>query len=142
MKSKIRLAVIVAVMVVVVAGCDSLSPNYSGNGNEFNVIGVVTDTGDQSIAAEVIHIEVSNGKADGWWDEGSHRFHDNCDCDGGFVQSRTTVGVVYNENGNEISPSRVAIGDCVNFVGTIRADNEGKSHNYRPVFETATVVDC
>lgn len=141
MKSKIRLAALAVAMVFVVTGCDSFSPNYSGSGNEFNVTGVVTDTGDQSISVEVFDILLANGKADGWFDEGSHRFHDNCDCDSGWMHGRMDVGTAFID-GVEVEPSEIPVGACVNFVGTIRADKEGKSHNYRPVYETATVVDC
>lgn len=122
----------------VAVGC----ANYSGSGNEFTVKGRVTGTGESSLEVDVYEIDQTSGRANGWFEDGvSHRLHDNCDCHG-FWSGRKQYGQVISNEGRLISPSDVTIGSCVEFDGKIRSNQEGKSHDDRPVYDTATEIAC
>ena len=121
------------------AGCGA---NYSGNGNEFVVDGKVTDPGHHSLKARIYMVEEANGEADDWFKPGTvHQIHDNCNCHG-WDASNKRYGTVYGLNGQELNPSEVAIGACVEFEGKIRADQEGKVTEDRPVYDVAKVEQC
>jgi len=122
------------------SGC--AGPNYSGNGNEFIVHGKVTDPGKHSIKARIYEVDEAYGEADGWFKPDTvHQLHDNCDCHG-FWSSNKKYGVVYSNNGYEISPNYVAVGACVRFEGKMRANQEGKMTEDRPVYDNAQVETC
>lgn len=117
--------------------------NYSGEGNEFSVTGVVLDAGDQSLKIDVEEVDYVNGWSKGWMDDmDGHRVHDNCDCHGTWT-GRKQYGEVYDLDGEVIEPSEVAVGACVHMVGAIRTDSDGKTSHRRPVYETAQIlVEC
>lgn len=115
--------------------------NYSGEGNEFEVKGVVTDPGEQSLKVRIYEIDETHGQANGWFEIGNvHQIHDNCDCHGAW-SGRKTYGTVY-DGGMIIEPSEVLLGSCVDLVGKIRANQEGKYTSDRPVFDTAQIIPC
>lgn len=129
--------------IVALSGCS----NYSGEGNEFVVVGQVTDPGEESLKADITKIIETNGDADGWFKIGhEHQLHDNCDCDDGFFRSNITVGKVLDFSGAEIEPDSVLEGACIVFEGTIRDDltSNGKTSygKPRPVYNTAQIVEC
>lgn len=118
-------------------------PNYSGEGNEFTVDGTVTTAGHHSLTADIYSVKKEEGQAEGWFENGiSHQIHDNCDCGGGFWNGHIEVGRVLDLQGQEISPFQVAVGACVEFEGKIRADQEGKTHEDRPVYDLAQEIPC
>ena len=116
--------------------------NPSGEGNEFVVTGEVTHVGTQSIGADIFEIDETNGDANGWFEDGTyHVIHDNCDCHG-FWSGRKQYGHVENFDGETIDISEVVVGECIEFTGKIRSDNDGKYTSERPVYEVAQVVPC
>jgi hypothetical protein len=118
-------------------------PNYSGEGNDFTVDGTVTTAGSRSLTADIYGIKKEEGQAKGWFEDGvSHQIHDNCDCDSDFWTSNIKVGRVLDLQGQEIEPFQVAVGACVEFEGKIRADQEGKYHHDRPVYDVAQEIPC
>jgi hypothetical protein len=138
-RSKLPPLLAIPAGAMALAGCGA---NYSGEGNEFIIHGKVTDPGKHSLKANIYEIDIADGEADGWFKIGTkHQIHDNCDCHG-FWSSNKKYGVVYNLQGYETSPSQVAVGACVRFDGKIRADQEGKTTDDRPVYDVAQVEEC
>lgn len=139
LKSRAYYALALPVGALALAGC---GPNYSGAGNDFVVHGKVTDPGRHSIKARIFEVDQADGAADGWFKLGSvHQLHDNCDCHG-FWSDNKKYGVVYDRQSNEIEPQAVAVGACVEFDGRIRANQEGKYTEDRPVYDVAQVEAC
>lgn len=137
-KNILRATACALALGIAAVGC----ANYSGNGNEFTVKGRVTDPGKQSLKVDIYEIDQTSGRANGWFEDGvSHRIHDNCDCHGAWT-GRKQYGHVISNEGQEISPAEVTVGSCVEFEGKIRSNQEGKTHNDRPVYDTATVIAC
>lgn len=131
---------VAALSLAAVAGC---GPNYSGEGNDFKVDGKVTTAGHRSLTVDVYDIKKEEGDAKGWFEDGvSHQIHDNCNCSGNFWNDNETVGRVLDMQGHEVSPSSIAVGTCVEFDGRIRANQEGKYHYDRPVYNVAQEIPC
>lgn len=132
-----------AAILGLVAGLSACGPNYSGEGNDFKVKGIVLDAGQRSLTVDVYKIEQENGDAHGWFEDGRiHQIHDNCNCSGGFWNDNKKVGEVYDFNGRVVQPSEVAVNTCVEFTGKIRAHHRGKAHPERPVYEVAQEIPC
>lgn len=124
-------------------GLTACGPNYSGEGNDFRVDGRVTTAGHRSLTVDVYNIKKEEGEANGWFEDGvSHQIHDNCNCSSDFWTSNEKVGHVLNLQGEEVEPFQVPLGTCVEFEGKIRANQEGKYHHDRPVYELAQEIPC
>lgn len=139
-----RIKVIIAVLVLGVLLTPCSEASYSGDGNEFTVLGKVTYVGRQSIGTDVYEVVETNGRARGWFDDGVyHVIHDNCDCKSSWAgHSRTKVGHVEGVDGEEISMDDLNVGLCMRFTGKIRSDKEGKTYNNRPVYDVAQIIPC
>jgi len=127
--------------VALVIGCGY---NYSGKGNEFELIANIDHVGKRSITVRVYSVDWAKGEADGWFAKGErHQIHNNYnECD---WSSPHTVGRVYKANGHN-SVERISIddlrpGETVLITGKIRrnASTCGKSQRikWRPVYDGA-----
>ncbi len=134
----LRATALAVLLGVAAMGC----ANYSGDGNEFEVEGKVTKASEQSLTVDIYEIGETHGDANGWFEDGvSHKIHDNCECHGAW-SGRKQYGEVRDYEGGVINPDEVAVGACVEVVGKIRSDKEGKSYTNRPVYDVAQLVPC
>ena len=139
LRSRLPMLLALPAGALALSGC---LPNYSGNGNEFVVHGKVVHPGNHSITAQIFEVDEANGQANGWFKlDTVHQLHDNCNCHGALNLNKR-YGTVYDMAGHSISPSSVAVGDCIQFDGKIRADQEGKISYDRPVFDVAQEEKC
>lgn len=121
-----------------VAGCT----NPEGTGNDFHLRGKIENVGEQSITVRTKQILQEDGESEDWFSVGDHnQLHDNCDCHGIF-NSRKQYGSVYALGGTPSELSSLKEGQCVDAIGKVRDDDDGKTYHTRAVFDKVTVIDC
>lgn len=124
-------------LIVVVCSVLALA-SCTAEGDDFSVHMRITKVGRQSVTGQITQIDNHHG----WFTlNNTHQIHDNCDCHGAWNGSKR-YGSVFNYEGTQIALSDLRDRQCLHLIGQIRADQEGKYTNDRPVFDTAQQEPC
>lgn len=146
---------------ILLAGCED-TRDYKGEGDAFEVAGVVLDVQDDGtvhIEESQLVIEAAAGKSSTWFKDknGQDTFSTNFYFEPSYTQqepgfwghceNEVTVGRVFNVEGTEIQPQDLKPGQIIAIDGSIRETSYWTGGKYatctthdRPVYDEITVI--